>query len=767
MKNRHENPKKNRGKPPKTGKNPPKTGKKAEKPAKKTKKPPVSDKKAEKQGKNPRKPTGKTAYDSYIQRSREYRARVSSRGRDIGPIAAISDVKRHESCRFDFKEFCEAYNAPAFYLGWSQNHLDAIARISDGILNGALYAYAMPRGSGKSTLAKMAVLWAVSYGHRFYPFLIGATASKAQRMLDSIKIWMRFNRPYIDDFPHISQAAIELQGRGTGCTNQNCEGTPTLMTWTKNELVLPTVPCPPNMPAEYRSELAPTSGTIIGVSGLTGDEIRGSLKTTAGRELRPDFCLLDDPQTDASARSETQTAHRLELITGAVLGMAGPDKTISFVMPCTCIEENCVASQLTDRTKNPLFRGHRSSMISKLPDNLPLWDKYFSVYESCMLLEPPDITAANNFYLKHRSDLESGTVATWVDRKHDNEISAIQHAMHLYKRDAKTFFSEYQNQPVSTTTGKAYLTAREISEKTSGYKRFRVPLEVEKITAFIDVQQELLFYCVVGWSAQFSGFILDYGTYPQQTRQTFSKTNLSVKLSSKWPNISEKARIYQALGQLTGHMQNTRFERDNDGADMKIDRIGIDSRYQTTTVRRFLRDVKSPLLIPTMGGAYGINEKPMNHPDNIKKWTTGGRRLGVNWRQQSARDGVRTIEVNPNFWKTFIHELLLTSIAETGSLSLFTGAAGQHTLFAQHLTAERVETKTAKYGQVDIWKEKPGAGDNDFFDCVVGCAVIASVEGITAAGVEQITRKRKQSGGGSWDKFRGQLGGGNRGRTKR
>jgi len=37
-------------------------------------------------------------------------------------------------------------------------------------------------------------------------------------------------------------------------------------------------------------------------------------------------------------------------------------------------------------------------------------------------------------------------------------------------------------------------------------------------------------------------------------------------------------------------------------------------------------------------------------------------------------------------------------------------------------------------GAVDEWKVKPAQSDNHWFDCLVGCAVAASMDGITLDG---------------------------------
>ena len=52
-----------------------------------------------------------------------------------------------------------------------------------------------------------------------------------------------------------------------------------------------------------------------------------------------------------------------------------------------------------------------------------------------------------------------------------------------------------------------------------------------------------------------------------------------------------------------------------------------------------------------------------------------------------------------------------------------------HRLFAEHLTAEyRVKTE-GRGRSVDEWKSRPERGDNHWLDCLVGCAVAASMQG--------------------------------------
>lgn len=124
---------------------------------------------------------------------------------------------------------------------------------------------------------------------------------------------------------------------------------------TAKEIVLPTI-------AD-----SPASGAIIKVAGITG-RIRGmKFKKFDGSSVRPSLVVLDDPQTDESARSLSQCANRESILAGAVLGLAGPGKKISGIMPCTVIRPGDMADNILDRDKHPEWNGERTRMAYYRP----------------------------------------------------------------------------------------------------------------------------------------------------------------------------------------------------------------------------------------------------------------------------------------------------------------------------------------------------------------------------------------------------------------
>lgn len=74
---------------------------------------------------------------------------------------------------------------------------------------------------------------------------------------------------------------------------------------------------------------------------------------------------------------------------------------------------------------------------------------------------------------------------------------------------------------------------------------------------------------------------------------------------------------------------------------------------------------------------------------------------------------------------------------------MFGDNAAQHRLFAEHLTAEfRVKTE-GRGRTVDEWKLRPERSDNHWLDCLVGCAVAASMQGVSLMG-EGVKREARK-----------------------
>ncbi len=354
--------------------------------------------------------------------------------RDIGKLPDVQDPARKASCRADFRLFCESYFPETFRLKWSDDHLRAIAKIEQAVLKGGLFALAMSRGSGKSSLVERAAIWAMVYGHREFVLLIGASEGAAQEMLDSIKTEIEANDHLDEDFPEVTVPIRRLDGILNRCAGQLCDGERTRITWTTNELVFPTIAG------------AASSGSVVRVAGITG-RLRGMKHMKPeGKTVRPEFVIVDDPQTSESAESAEQTKKRIRILTGDILGLAGPGKKISSIMPCTVIRPGDMAEQMLDRNLHPEWNGERFKMMNAMPVNTDLWNDYAGLRKE-ELKESGTFARATEFYREHQAEMDEGAEPSWPERYNYDEISAVQHAMNLKLTDEAAFLTEYQNEP--------------------------------------------------------------------------------------------------------------------------------------------------------------------------------------------------------------------------------------------------------------------------------------------------------------------------------
>jgi len=100
----------------------------------------------------------------------------------------------------------------------------------------------------------------------------------------------------------------------------------------------------------------------------------------------------------------------------------------------------------------------------------------------------------------------------------------------------------------------------------------------------------------------------------------------------------------------------------------------------------------------------------------------------------TGRRAVRHVVFDTNYWKSFAHARLAVPMGDPGSLSLFGRTPALHRLLADHLLSE-YRVKTEGRGRVvDEWKLRLDGQDNHWFDCAVGAAVAASMEGAVLFG---------------------------------
>lgn len=664
----------------------------------------------------PEETSGARSYEDRRNAERDRQAEQSLAGRDIGPLPEVVNPDRKAACERNFQLFCESYFPETYSLAWSPDHLKVIEKIETAVLRGGLFALALPRGSGKTTITESAALWSMLYGHREFVVLIGATESAALELLDSLKTELEVNERLAEDFPEVCFPIAQLEGIANRCAGQLYKGERTRITWTSNEIVLPTV------------EGSRASGIIVRVAGITG-RIRGmKFKRSDGRSVRPSLVVIDDPQTSESAGSLEQTRKRVRVLAGDILGLAGPGQKISGIMPCTIIRPGDMADIILNRNTHPDWNGEKTRMVYRFPTNMKLWEEYAEIRAEALRTEG-NFQKATEFYLANREAMDAGAEVSWEARFNHDEVSALQHAMNLKFQDEVAFQSEYQNDPLpDDTADDSLLSVDGICAKINGLARRRVPLKCDRLTMFVDIQKALLFYVVIAWAEDFTGAVIDYGSWPDQHRHEYSLADANPSIQTLFPKAGFEGALYAALSALTDECLGREWERE-DGAVLKIERALVDANWgqSTDVVYQFCRQSShAGVILPSHGRYVGASSKPMTEYRKQQ-----GDRLGFNWMipNVAGKRAIRHVIYDTNYWKSFIHARLAVPVGDKGSLTLYGRIPGAHQLFAEHLTAEyRVKTQ-GRGRTVDEWKLKPQSHDNHFLDCVAGCAVCGSMLG--------------------------------------
>jgi phage terminase large subunit GpA-like protein len=408
-------------------------------------------------------------------------------------------------------------------------------------------------------------------------------------------------------------------------------------------------------------------------------------------------------------------------------------------MTLTVVRQDDLADRLLDREKHQEWQGERTRMVYAFPTNQPLWDRYAKLRAEG-LKSGSGLRDATAFYLEHRRAMDEGSRVAWEARFNHDEASALQHAMNLRLQDEAAFHAEYQNDPLpeATALDDELLTAEAIAAKTNGMPRGELPIGTSHLTAFVDVQAKCLFWCVVAWEDDFSGTVVDYGTEPDQkfpAGTAWTLRDVKRTLAAASPRAGLEGSLYAGLERVTEHLVAREWRRD-DGAMVRVSRLLVDANWGSSTdvVYQFCRETKhAGTVMPSHGRYVGASSVPFSDYKRRR-----GERVGLNWRipTVSGKRAVRHVTFDTNFWKSFVHARLAVPHGDPGSLSLFGRDSRAHEVLAAHLTSE-YRVKTEGRGRVvDEWKLRLAGADNHWLDCLVGCAVAASMEGSVLFGTD-------------------------------
>jgi len=656
------------------------------------------------------------------ERSRKTAEAINAKtaaSQEVGPLPPVANPTRREQCRLDLVAFCREYFGPTFYLEFAPYQITMLERFQHVTLHSGKDCHAVRRGGLKSTCARAASIWAAIYGHRKLIVLVGATDDKSNEHRENFFALMASSAKLQDDFPEL----IPLLAKWKQPKKQFRLDGRLLTLHPKDErgrIVFPDIYDAPSC----QVHVAPYSLMATDVSGL-------SYVDRAGVSVRPDLLIFDDVQTPQSAGSPLMTEEREEQITKTFLGLAGLGKKIAAIMVCTVRQHQDLSEHFLNRKRHPDWFGQVHKSVLKFPERADLWDIYAAKLGQGATPEEGK-EQAQEFYRQNKSDMDTGGKVAWELDKLPDELSALQSMMTIRALDPEFFRREIQQEgtaPVNSSGMK--LDASGIVSRLSRVRRGVIPEECSRVTAFIDSSDQVLWWMVCAWQKDFSGVIVDYGTWPDQGRPVFYKTDLVRRISQEKPGSSWEEAFAHAHNELERDLVERFPELDlilkdwSDGGQ----KPRIESQVAASANRSRIRPSK------------GFAPRPGRKPVHLWGDQHRDRQTGAYWLEKRT-EGIHHVQYDTNIWKSHSARRLMTTIGAPSAVLLPGDDERANRLLAEHFTAENPKAVSYDGATGVAWELLPGR-DNDWFDCYVGCNVAASICGVGVAGERQATKQRK------------------------
>lgn len=630
--------------------------------------------------------------------------------------------RRRAAALKDPELFLRTYFPQEFPHRFDKNMQETIRVARMVIEAGGRFVVIQPRGSGKTSVLTRLGLWGTLAGLRDFMVILAATEPASARILQTLTVDLTANEILREDFPEVCAPFAAGEGQAQKMRGLHVEGEALHCAAGRDRLVFPI----------YQRPGSAADGQVILCRGLTG-ALRGlSHARPDGRTIRPSCVLIDDPQSDTSARSAEQTREREQLLSGAVLGLAGPKQTVSVLVAATVIKKNDLAERLLDPAQHPEYQARRFPLVETWPSGTGFWEQYAATWTS----EGPK--AATAFYKENRKAMDEGAVVPCDWRIRPGELSAIQTAHNLrLEMGEAAFDAEMQGQPPSITAGTYDLQTGKILDHAVEIPRLHLPPSATVFTGFIDINRIGAHWCLTAFDQAMSAHVVAYGRHPARGELWAENA----------PQHDKQVAIFTGLKTLCDQIAGTTFiQRD---ARVQPSLVLVDCGFESAVVHRFVDSAaRYPFrLLAAIGKAA--------HKYRVNTTTLIGRAFDHAHLQRTLDTRTRYVASNVDFWREVAQRAFLGTPGEPGGCTLHAVENPKaHLPFAEHIVAEKL---VAKY-ETDVgprWEWHPVPGSHwDWCDALTGTYTAAALSGLSSAGAP-VKPKKAHRPVISWMQFGG------------
>lgn len=609
------------------------------------------------------------------QRDAERKRIARKSDRDL-TIPRVVNPRRKKKAEADIFTWLPTYFPEAFYHPFTEQQKEMVRDILFAAKYGGDKAIAAPRSDGKTTIAECVILFCVMTGLLKFPLIAAATGPDAARILDHIKAHLERNDTLAGDYPEVCYPIRALEGAPQRAGSQTVGGKRTWLEWKQDYVVLPTV--------KVGRKKSRASGAVILTRGLDA-AIRGIRVGTT----RPDFVLIDDPETRESVKSEEQTKSRRLTIEQDLAGLGGGDKKLSRVILTTIMRRTTdegnptISFEYTDPKQKHSWQGLRQKLLVKMPE---LWEKaeeYIAMRQTDFQTGDPHARKSHQWYIENRPLLEHGAEVSNENRYStailpdgsQAEVSALQRCLNIIAdRGMEAFLTEYQNDPPEQSGPvESGITAHRIQRQVSGYARKVIPPGCIVLTRGIDVRKIALHWVVRAWMPNGTGYTIDYGVH--EVLGTVYGSDEGLELA-----------VRRAI---LGYLESSRDEYHTTGGEvMPIDLTLVDAGWETNTIYSTCLEAGDGVM-PIMGfgkssGCTQANFTEIQHKTVDKEpgdgWFHSRKSIPVADPETGfpRKHSFWLVCADTDRWKKWEHARWMTAPGKPGAMSIFGTTNHQH-----------------------------------------------------------------------------------------
>jgi len=264
--------------------------------------------------------------------------------------------------------------------------------------------------------------------------------------------------------------------------------------------------------------------------------------------------------------------------------------------------------------------------------------------------------------------------------------------------------------------------ATALMSRTAPLARGIVPVDVEYLTAAVDIGKFLVHWIVVAWSPKARGHVVDYG-----------------RIEVPSDDLGVEQAVLIALREFRDLTNDGWSVGTEEGEKRRPDLTYIDAGYMTSVVYAFTRE-EGEKFKPAIGrGAAQQRHQWYNRPTQTGSVVRHiGEGYHLNWLRSEK---LKLVEIDADHWKTWVHQRLVSPLDSDGAMTLFEAPPQQHLALAKHLTAE-VKTEEFVAGKGVIVKWERLRRQNHWFDALYNVCAAGHYCGVRLVAEKHVPKKR-------------------------